>query len=88
MHTDITYIVMDLNVTSLMHLSELDQLLLTNYTLYVVFKKILSDPLATHPLNGSSFTTKHKDNDSWNRSKLCSKKFWWMVAFALFSYTQ
>ena len=34
---------------------------------YVVFEKILSDPLATHPLNGPSFITKDKDNDSWNR---------------------
>ena len=47
----------------LMHLSELDQFLLT-ILLHVVLQKILSDPLATHPLNNCSFTTKDKDNDS------------------------
>ena len=40
---------------------------------YVVFEKILSDPLATNQLNGPSFITKDKDNDSRNRGNCAVK---------------
>ena len=45
----------------------------SNYTLHEVFEKILSDPLATHQLNGPSFITNDKDNDSRNRGNCAVK---------------
>ena len=39
----------------------------SNYTLNVVIGDKISDPFVSHPLHGSSFTTKDKDNDTWKR---------------------
>ena len=53
----------------------------SNYTLNVIFKHTFTDPLSSHPLHGSSFTTKDKDNDTWNRGNCAVKNSggWWYL---------
>ena len=53
----------------------------SNYVLTIVYPKHFSDPLHTHPLNGSSFTTKDKDNDTWNAGDCAVKNAggWWYL---------
>ena len=52
----------------------------SNYTLSVKFKDS-NNPISSHPINGSSFTTKDKDNDTWNAGNCAVKNAggWWYL---------